>query len=114
MDWSDGGTGGGINGLGVLLMLIRDQLGGQDHWTTYLDGLFLLDLGHGRTAAHTASWKAVVTEACQVVVSQFPQQHASQEKSPAKAKAESRGGTQSQKAKAESKKDKKKPGDQKK
>lgn len=113
-DWSDGGTGGGINGLGVLLMLIRDQLGGQDHWTTYLDGLFLLDLGHGRTAAHTASWKAVVTEACQVVVSQFPQQHASQEKSPAKAKAESRGGTQSQKAKAESKKDKKKPGDQKK
>lgn len=67
--WSDNSDGFGRNWLGMLLMLRRDELAGQNAnsnrwtWTAYLNNMFHLENGSPKHSALEAQWRNLVWDA---------------------------------------------------
>ncbi|CAK0800106.1 unnamed protein product, partial [Prorocentrum cordatum] len=62
--WSDNFDGEGQNQLGILLMLVRDELGGTYKWTQFIADLFDLDAGRPKSSAAADKWQHAVRDAC--------------------------------------------------
>lgn len=63
MLWADNGDGEGLNWLGIQLMLVRDEISGNNRWTKYLKGLIDIKCGEAWSAFQADKWKAVVRQA---------------------------------------------------
>mmetsp|Transcript_44445 Transcript_44445/g.95844 ORF Transcript_44445/g.95844 Transcript_44445/m.95844 type:complete len:788 (-) Transcript_44445:68-2431(-) len=61
--WSDRGDGTGLNGLGLQLMVLRDELLGRDHWSSFLSDLFDFLTGEPKTADALEYWQSIVRTA---------------------------------------------------
>lgn len=68
--WSDNNDGTGSNWLGMQIMLLRDELSGQDLWTRFITLYCQINLetGLGASPASTACWQRSVQIANQALV----------------------------------------------
>lgn len=73
--WSDNMIGNGKNWLGLQLMIVRDELGGTDHWTSFISREINLTNGRAKDRkVGTKMWKKAVKSACSAVVQKLSEE----------------------------------------
>jgi hypothetical protein len=69
--WSDNHDGSGTNHLGMLLMMLRDELTGHSSWTTFMTEVCQIEPRSGHISPHDLNdrelWQSIVYDAASAI-----------------------------------------------